>query len=158
MTDNQRFTKEWLKRASDSTRKIDKGDLFLCLWIAFNGWMKSQYNEQATDSCLIEKVKTNPDLKSIFSELEKSTLHNVLGELKGFTVLNMRYPSNSSEEKVYDGTFESLIDVLYKIRCNLFHGRKNIEEDENDKKLVYLAYDILFPLFDLYNSRHGNYY
>ena len=59
---------------------------------------------------------------------------------------------NDEKNKKYDGTFESLIRTIYQIRCNLFHGRKDINDDEKDIKLVYLAYDILLPLFKKYLS------
>ena len=156
MTDYKRFTKKWLQRANKKKREIDKSDRFLCLWIAFNGWMKDQYGENDPDKKLIDQAKNNPDLKSIF--IEKKTLLKVLNELEGYTVHDMRYETDATKAIKYNGTFESLIEVLYLIRCNLFHGRKNIDEGKNDEKLVHLAYDILSPLFSAYYSKYGNKY
>lgn len=39
--------------------------------------------------------------------------------------------------------------------CNLFHGRKLIKENEIDRQLVHLAFDILHPLFKKYLKKRG---
>ena len=41
--------------------------------------------------------------------------------------------------------FSKLLEVIYVIRNNLFHGHKS-PDDRRDEKLVTLAYDILSPL------------
>jgi hypothetical protein len=80
-------------------------------------------------------------------------MYQNLLKLKDYTVVDMREPGNESKKKKYDDSFESLIRTIYQIRCNLFHGRKDIEENKKDFGLVCLAYDILLPLFkNLYKS------
>ena len=60
----------------------------------------------------------------------------------------MRYLNDSNKAKEI-GNIENLgevLEVIYQIRCNLFHGAKDLE-DERDHDLVKLAYDILTELF-----------
>jgi hypothetical protein len=85
------------------------------------------------------------DLKENNSEFKEK-----LEELSRYRVISMRYPNSISKAKDYDGTFDSFIDVIYQIRCNLFHGRKNVDENKTDYDLVTLAFDLLFPLFKKY--------
>lgn len=66
----------------------------------------------------------------------------------------MRYIHNTRKDKKYKGTYESLIDTIYQIRCNLFHGRKGTQETTEDYELICLAHNILLPMFKEYLSVH----
>lgn len=163
--DEKMFIKTWLYRASER-RGIDKADRFISLWISFNAWLKSKYGHlesrhggKLRENELVEKAGDNKKLKSIFNGIktEKNYLKKLTG-IKQFRVINMRNPENEDLNKsVKNGEeeFSSLMEVIYQIRCNLFHGRKDVSEKEgNDWKLVCLAYDLLFPIFDSYVKRH----
>lgn len=54
----------------------------------------------------------------------------------------------------YDGSFETLVDVIYNVRNNLFHGRKNIQDNKKDFELVVLSYRILRRLFTEYLKKY----
>ncbi len=152
--DYTNFIEEWLKRAErvEGSATIDKADKFISLWIAFNGWMRIEFREDLSDRNLIEKVKEKEEMKRTFNELraDNNKFSSYLNSLSKYQVVNMKEPENEEKWESYDGTFSSLIGVLYQIRCNLFHGRKNIKQDEKDIQLVYLAFDILHPLFKKY--------
>ncbi len=81
-----------------------------------------------------------------------------LVEIKKYFISDMRYPEDRSRfVQVETGKEEvaSLISAIYRIRCNLFHGRKDVSERHGtDRKLVYLAYDLLFPIFVKYVKKH----
>ena len=145
------FTDKCLERAERKKGSIDIVDRFIWLWIAFNSWMKGKYGEDKPDKALICKVKASQYIKDVFTDLRRhnSCFAKDLNKLEQYTVANMRYINDESRNKRYDGTFESLIETIYQIRCNLFHGRKNIENKE-ERKLVNLAYRILLPLFKKY--------
>lgn len=152
--DYELFTSRWLERAEreEGQARIDKSDKFICLWIAFNGWMKKEYGESTYDRNLIDKTAENEDMRELFRELKENnrSFSSSLKLLSQYTVMDMRWPEDRSKWKSYDGSFHSLLDVLYQIRCNLFHGRKNEKENEKDRELVNLAFDILHPLFREY--------
>ena len=148
------FTERWLERAERGHRIIDDGDRFISLWIAFNGWMRGKFGEDIGDRSQIESVKRLQDFKEVFTQLREDNLafKESLDKLEGLSVVNMQFRNNREDIYEYDGTFESLIEVIYQVRCNLFHGRKDIDEDKKDIKLVSLAYRILLPLFKSYLS------
>ena len=123
------FTQKWLERANREEKKdaIDMGDKFISLWIAFNGWMRGKYGENVTDRNLLNLVKNCEEMEEEYKDLmEKDDLFiSNIEKLKQYEILNMRYPEDESRNKKYEETYESLIDVFYQVRCNLFHGRKN---------------------------------
>lgn len=153
--DHQYFTEKWIERAERNDRTLDKADRFISLWIAFNGWMRGKFGESKSDHELLSKVKKLDKMENIFSRL-KSECHNFsenLNELEKYDVVNMRFTDYRNKDKKYNGTFGSLIETIYQIRCNLFHGRK--ETYGKDFRLVCLAYDILSPLFKKYLKEYG---
>ena len=144
------FIREWLKRAErGEDEPVDDADRFISLWIAFNGWLKKEYGENTNDGEMVKRAKENKTLKEIFGELsdgDRDFITN-LSQLMGYIVIDMREPSNEQREKRCTGDYESFLDTIYQIRCNLFHGRKSFEEDKKDRELVTLALKLLRPLF-----------
>lgn len=151
------FTREWLKRAERKNKCVDDADRFISLWIAFNGWLKKKYGENTYDREIIKSAKENGTLKRIFRELSAGDrdFKTNLSRLKGYIVIDMRDPSNEQREKRCTGDYESFLDTIYQIRCNLFHGRKNVDENKIDRKLVTLALKLLHPLFKKLLDNHS---
>lgn len=146
------FTDRWLQRAERGQRYIDDGDRFISLWIAFNGWMKGKFGENKTDRTLLNKTKELTEFGDSFNRLKgvNPCFRRNLGKLAKYSVADMR--NLEDRNLTYNGTFESLIEVLYRVRCNLFHGRKDIDENKKDIELVSLSLKILLPLFKTYLS------
>lgn len=146
------FTDRWLARAEREHGVLDDGDRFISLWIAFNGWMSGRFGEARRDADNIKYLKEMQDFRDVFNRLRKENLgfRRALDSLEGVPVQDMRFAKNREQVHRYDGTFESLVDVIYRVRCNLFHGKKNIDEDNKDFELVRLSYRILLPLFKEY--------
>ena len=141
------FTERWLERAErDEGRDfVDIVDKFISLWISFNSWMRGEFGESITNRRLIEKAKQSEKLKRSFEELKKGSepFKNNLGAIGSYTVTDMR---GIEPDESYDDTFSKLIEVIYRVRCNLIHGRKDPAQYEKDLELVKLSYAILFPL------------
>lgn len=150
----ENFTYRWLARAERQQEYIDDGDRFISLWIAFNGWMKGKFGEAAIDKTLINRLKESEEMRIVFEDLRRNetSFNESLRELSQYTIADMRNLEAQNNVKKYDGSFDSLIEVLYRVRCNLFHGRKDVNEDKKDIELVSLAYRILLPLFKSYLS------
>ena len=155
--DYSNFTEKWLHRAEDLNRPLDKADGFIALWVAFNAWMRKEFGEEKKDWELINDTKKSENIEAVYEHLRDSNeqLKSALRELSEYWVINMRFINDRSKDVKYDGTYKSLIDTLYQIRCNLFHGRKGTQETEEDYKLICLAYDILFPIIKEYILTHG---
>lgn len=152
LIDYHEFELKWLDRAKRHDKIVDEGDKFISLWIAFNGWMKRTFGEGKSDRKLIESVKRFQKIRSIFDTLKIDNEQFVksLEELSKHSIADMRFFKNDNKVTRYDGSFESLIEAIYKIRCNLFHGRKDPDEDRKDYELVCLSYKILLALFEKY--------
>ncbi len=152
------FTNRWLERAERREVSVDDGDRFISLWIAFNGWMKGEFGEDKADRELIDKVKALEDMSRGFTNLKSQNqlFSKDLNKLGEYPVADMRDINNARRTRRYDGTFGSLIEVIYLIRCNLFHGRKDVKEDRKDFELIRLSYRILLPLFKEYLNRSDN--
>jgi len=150
------FTERWLQRAERGRVFVDDGDRFISLWIAFNGWMKRIFGEAVRDSTLLARLKDSEEARIVFEDLKrnKTSFNESLRQLSQYTVADMKYLEDPNKVKKYDGSFESLINVLYQVRCNLFHGRKDINANKKDIELVSLAYRILLPLLKTYLSIH----
>lgn len=144
------FTQKWIERAEKADEVFDKADGFISLWIAFNGWMRGKFGEDKHDWKLIAEVKQLKQIEAVFNKMKSDNgdFADKLRKLEQYSVRNMRFIDDRKRDKKYDGTFGSLIETIYQIRCNLFHGRK--ETDGKDFRLVCLAYDILSPLFKKY--------
>ena len=147
--DYRNFTEKWLKRAEDNDRDFDKADSFIALWIAFNGWMRGKFGENKKDWELVRDIKRFEEMKNIYNRLKESNenLKNMLQELSTHSVVNMQFINDRTKDRKYTNTYESLIDTIYQIRCNLFHGRKGTQETEEDYTLICLVHDILLPIF-----------
>jgi hypothetical protein len=147
--DYDKFTREWLKRAERVNEPVDDADRFISLWIAFNSWLKENYGERVYDKGLIEKAKTNQNLKDIFQQLSiiDCNFQTNLNQLQKYHVVDMRNSSTKQNKPSCKGDYEIFLDKIYLIRCNLFHGRKNVDEDKKDRELVDLALKLLHPLF-----------
>ena len=143
------FIREWFKRAERENEPVDDADRFISLWIAFNGWLKKEYGENTSDREMVKRAQGNKTLKKIFRQLSASDRDFMtnLNQLMEYRVIDMRDPSNEQREKRCTGDYESFLDTIYQIRCNLFHGRKSFEEDKKDRELVTLALKLLRPLF-----------
>lgn len=150
------FIEKWIGR---SERKIggafvDIGDCFISLWIAFNALLKSKYGEKLSDKELIGKIILDEKINKVFNEVKEKNIsaQKALKVLSEYDILDMRDPYNNTKKVNYDGSFGSLIKGLYQIRCNLFHGRKDVDEDKKDIELVGAAYEALLPILKDYLS------
>lgn len=154
-----RFISEWIKRSERKEAFVDDGDRFISLWIAFNGWMRKEYGESCSDLSLIDNVIRNTSFELVFNNLRNSDkkVQKNLNKLSAFKVINMKYETDESKCKEFTGSFESLIRVIYQIRCNLFHGRKNVDCNKIDLQLIKLAFQLLGPLFKSYLQEKEHY-
>lgn len=155
------FTREWLKRAEED-RPLDVGDRFICLWVAFNSWLHGKFGETEKDYELINKVSNLQEFNKTFENQKNTNLvfKEYLTKLEKLEIEDMRFFTRSENDrsyKKYNGDFDSYIRVIYQIRCNLFHGRK----DSNlklDMDIIEVAYNSLLIVFKKYLQEHDNEY
>jgi len=140
---------DWFKRSqNEETRGFTVFDKFISLWFAFNSW-GTYSTKKAKDWQMLNAVKKEPRLLTSYGKsiTEDPEFLKAVKRLAEYKVLDMR-PGHETESRSIDdiGNFGQILDVIYLIRCNLFHGRKS-EIDAHDKELVELAYHILSRVF-----------
>jgi hypothetical protein len=148
------FTREelivdWYKRSQkEKTRKFTVFDQFVSLWFAFNAWGTYE-SKKDKDFEMLSWIKSNTNLPEIHNRLTKDDADYLqkVTRLSQYKVLDMR-PGHQGQSKSVNSidNFDELLDVIYQIRCNLFHGQKS-ETDSNDWELVDLAFHILSKIF-----------
>jgi len=140
---------DWFKRSQGEKVKIFTiFDQFISLWFAFNSW-GTYKSKKDRDRDMLHWVKRNTRLPQIFEELIENDPDFVakLQKLSQYKVLDMR-PGHQGESKSINDirSLDQVLDVIYQIRCNLFHGQKSMI-DPHDRELVELAFQILSKIF-----------
>lgn len=149
---NERI-KKWFERSQMDKQEdnYDNFDKFIALWIAFNGWANIKTTKTNDQDWIEEVSKSGSVLDGNYKKLQDHNSNfksNVEALKKAAPVYDMRYPADRSKAKEINNieNLGEVLDVIYQIRCNLFHGAKGLK-DERDNNLVKLAYDILTELF-----------
>lgn len=129
---------------------------FITLWEAFNCWLRippehGGQRRRPRDIDLLTDFKTNPVVQSNFQKMaeDSAEYRQVLANLKNLSPVYMVQGSvaTSRAAKIDDETnLAQVIDVIYQIRNNLFHGAKSLY-DQRDQNLVAVAHEVLLPLF-----------
>ena len=97
----------------------------MCLWVCFNSIIRKKYGETLGDRTLINKAKEDRHWKSIFKKVWKNPgFKQLFLELATYSIENMKDQHPRRIKEIDNYSFEDLIEVVYQIRCNLFHGRK----------------------------------
>jgi hypothetical protein len=121
-----------------------KDTKFFLLWSAFNAF-GTYFSKENTDKAMIEWIKTKSPFTTIFQHrytTKQSFRTDCAGLMALCPIYDMRpnpkdplfvrNPSNPSE----------ILDAIYRVRCNLFHGFKIIE-NPRDLELINLSFAIL---------------
>ena len=141
---------DWFKRSQGQrVRKFTVFDQFISLWFAFNSW-GTYLSKKDRDTDMLRWVKENTKLSRILEQLTKKNSEFVakLQRLSQYKVLDMRPGHQGQSKSINDiHNLGQVLDVIYQIRCNLFHGRKSMI-DSHDRELVELAFHILSKIFE----------
>ena len=95
-------------------------------------------------------IENDPDFKSNVELLSHIRVRNIREEKREQRVLNAgkQYkPRNKFRMMENERDFDTLIDIIYQVRCNLFHGGKNVRL-RLEKYLIELCYNILNSLYE----------
>ena len=135
-------------------------NLFIKLWITFNGWYKLKYPNK-NDKEAINLCKNDSDLficyqrsfsyKQFYDylnkfgfELDKNPLENLTRQRDKKLKLN-RLEDKNGEVSFLDngpGAFKKYLDIIYRVRCNLIHCEK-LPSNQRDKLLTECSFKTL---------------
>lgn len=144
--ESKNLIKAWVNLADkESPHLSGREDVyfrFMALWVGFNAFLTREYKHIRGDR---EKVRAFANESSSASlhreELSTPIYSKAVEDLKERGVKDMQninrvYGINSSE------CFTEVMECVYQVRCNLFHGDKQVD-DERDNKLVEAAHAIV---------------
>lgn len=145
--ESKNLIKAWINLADKesphlSTSREDVYFRFMALWVGLNAFLTREYKHIRGDR---EKVRAfaNESSSALLhrEKLSDSIYSKAVEDLKKLGVKDMQntnrvYRINSSE------CFTEVMECVYQVRCNLFHGDKSID-DERDNKLVKAAHTIV---------------
>lgn len=141
---NKDLIRRWYEKSQQENDNVFDG--FISLWIAFNAYYAGDNLKESEHKQLDLFQNAN---KIIFSYVVKEN-DNKFNEFKSYIatkpqntgfIQDLRYDVGDEKYKRRYQNLESLCEYqscVYQIRCNLFHGGKDIA-DAQDKKLVKLA-------------------
>ena len=159
--DSRRLIRAWLQVARDETPALGENLAaffrFMALWMAFNAYLTRRYPDSNGDHGKVETFAqdrpskeahcaalANQDYLAAVQTLKES--HGVRG------IRDMRPNRNDVREIRNERCLREVMDCVYQVRCNLFHGDKAFS-DERDHALVKAAYTIVWthmkPLFEV---------
>ena len=146
----RRLIVSWFRRSQgESVSDFDVFDRFTSLWISFNAWLTYE-SKKDNDRNRIEWAKVDLSLCSKYSELIKDDVAfkvdaNALQTL--CPISRNRSYKGSSEVRISNvNNFGEVLEAIYVIRCNFFHGSKS-PDDARDLALTELALRILSKVF-----------
>jgi hypothetical protein len=136
-----RLIRRWYVRAKPGTFTVDDPfDNFICLWFAFNAWGRYVTGIESNDNDMKNRLKTDPRLVDSFKkDRQDPEFNKKLLQMKGAKIPTHRttheYVCMNDEE-----SFGEVLEVIYRIRCNLFHGRKDPEEEQEQKYVKWATF------------------
>ena len=127
-------------------REMDPIFKFLCLWICFNAWLDHQSRKYADSQMIKWLVKQTPQTSDLVSSYERAK-HTVpfKDSLKVLAQMSPIYDLRGRHDPIKikdEDDFENIVKAIYRVRCNLFHGGKELN-DLRDQKLIVNCQRIL---------------
>ena len=137
--DIRNIVKSWYARAR---RERDAVSTFVFLWFCFNAWLGFESQED-TDRAMInwlKKATPKSVLVAAFGSARGSTVFAsnlaALAKLSPITSTGRRY----KEVRIASANdYPNLVEGIYQVRCNLFHGGKRANDVRGAKLLKVCA-------------------
>lgn len=122
---------------SKAKREKDPWVRFLLYYIIFDAYI-TQYSGQNKDA---EKLKwfieNSNSLRDSLSDSWTTKLLPEVNALKSFSPIQDMRPNPSADTVLKDtDSYKEIFNFIYQIRCNLFHGSKDLR-DSRDSNLVF---------------------
>ena len=149
---------KWYLRSQGKKIKFSMVDKFISLWIAFVSWSEFESNKE-TDRKILQWLKKSPFMLEIFQGLaeDQEFIHALQG-LRGIPI--HRYVK---DEQVTINNIKDLgqvLEFIYVVRCNLFHGHGDLEDDYLISRCLIILNMIFTKIIekdDQLNSEHGRF-
>jgi len=124
---------------------------FVFIWFCFNAWLVHLSNKQADKEMLNELIRKSRNMVSLIKaydaahasdEFFKRSLQDLINKSKEEPIKDVRNSNKPPISIKDENDFTNIVEAIYRIRCNLFHGGKDAN-DTRDQVLVRDAAMIL---------------
>jgi hypothetical protein len=133
---------EWYERSRSSVF-----DQFIYLWISFNAWLSMIIGTEESDRAKINWFKEQERYRNYF--LEAIKVGKELYRTSDFFAKNGVWDAKKRKRFHAKGAmdFGGIVELIYIVRCNLFHGSKN-RDDIVDRTIVELSCKLLTAIYE----------
>ncbi|MBI4155738.1 MAG: hypothetical protein HY507_00710 [Candidatus Zambryskibacteria bacterium] len=140
----------WVAKLKNQRMKIldDLWVEFILCWMIFDAYL-TEISKSGTDRKKLDYFYQNDSELKSYMLSQPEALCGYGETLKTYElVVNMRPGAGDNAGKVVMNTesLEEILEVIYQIRCNLFHGSKNIK-NSRDYELVKIGKNFLRRFF-----------
>jgi hypothetical protein len=156
--------KRWLSFAIDN-QKDDPVFSFIASWIGFNyyyasfpvedrwvefeKWCKAKERDYDATTTQLDFLIQREEFTTFFREFRENKIFNesIDVPVRNTVIGGFIPPKPRTQKKLWKELTEEeiLIDVLYRIRNNLFHGQKDPEKNKRDKEVCIAACNFMIP-------------
>lgn len=128
----------WIKKGDAETNSFNK---FIAYWIAFNCFYSWQTGLDK-DTQAIKLISSDTSIRASYKLIVNAKTTPIFKNLQLICpIYNVSRPGISkSISNIYN--MKQVVEVLYLIRCNLFHGDKG-EDVRRDKRVVNAGFPVL---------------
>lgn len=120
----------WGKAFSES----DHFSKFLFLWICFNAWLAHESGEDIDRDMLDWLKKQNCHSSKLVDCFETCKMQRTFVDNLKFFAGNSPFKDSRGKRPDIivkdENDFENIVEAIYRIRCNLFHGGSEAQENE----------------------------
>lgn len=138
-TETRKLIKAWVARAR---LENDAYVRFFILYMCVDAWMTASTSKDSDQ----QKLKWLKTSDNVLKKYWNNTPHkNVpLNGIKAMGQIEYLLPSKRGQHEQLNDIedFSQVVDILYQIRCNLFHGGKS-PNNRRDSRLVWLSANVL---------------
>lgn len=156
MNEVQELIKDW--HWNRAKNEEDPFYRFMCHWICFNAWLDYK-SEKYTDREMLNWLKRQTqDTSDIIASYEAMKLTTVgIQNLESLVAMSPIIDSKGRTDiEISDvNDRDNIIEAIYRIRCNLFHGNKR-SSSTRDVKLIRCVNFIMTKWMDNLISRWNN--
>lgn len=140
--------KDWQRNKAKNEQ--DPFYRFMCHWICFNAWLDHQSNKNSDRQMLDWLKQQSASTSDIIASYEAMKLTTVgLQNLNILVSMGPILDSKGRRDIVMSDVNDrdNIIEAIYRIRCNLFHGNKR-SSNVRDTKLVSCVNHIMTKWID----------
>lgn len=125
-------------------RESDPFIKFFFFYVCFDAWITAESGRDIDNQKIKWFLENNNCLKSKWFDLQSSITKSWLANLRNLSPIEDMRPNHRGKKVYLNDTknLKEIINFIYQVRCNLFHGSKN-PMDGRDTNLVEFSGMIL---------------